>query len=209
MGLLGTILVPGEGRLPQPLRFLAAALRHPAVLARSLSVRRWSERSIIVLVMQSIDNSIRLYRRSGRFRAALTSGPDHGEPNPRWLPVGHEAASRAAAEIGGFPGGSINESLLGIPITAHLIGGAAIGATAAEGVVDPYHRVFGHPGLHVVDGAAVPANLGSNPSLTITAMAERATAMWPNAGEPDPRPALGATYRPVLAVAPRRPSLGA
>jgi cholesterol oxidase len=208
MGLLGTILVPGEGRLPQPVRFLAAALRHPIVFARSLSVRRWSERSIIVLVMQSIDNSIRLFRRSGRFRFGLTSGPDHGEPNPRWLPVGHEAARRAAAELGGFPGGSINESLLGIPITAHVIGGATIGATEAEGVVDPYHRVFGHPGLHVVDGAAVPANLGSNPSLTITAMAERAMAMWPNAGEPDPRPAHGEPYRAVPAVAARRPTLG-
>jgi cholesterol oxidase len=207
MGLLATILVPGEGRLPQPVRFLAAALRHPIVFARSLSVRRWSERSIIVLVMQSIDNSIRLVRRSGRFRFGLTSGPDHGEPNPRWLPVGHEAARLAAAEVGGFPGGSINESALGIPITAHLIGGATIGATEAEGVVDPYHRVFGHPGLHVVDGAAIPANLGSNPSLTITAMAERAVAMWPNAGESDPRPALGAAYLPVPAVTARRPIL--
>jgi len=205
MGLLATILVPGDGRLPQPLRFLAAAIRHPVLFMRSLSVWHWSERSIVVLVMQSLDNSIRLYRRRGRLRRGITSGPDHGDPNPRWLPVGHEAARRAAEATGGFPGGSINESLLGIPITAHIIGGATIGATAAQGVVDPYHRVFGHPGLHVVDGASIPANLGSNPALTITALAERALAMWPNAGDPDPRPPLGSAYRPVEAVAPGAP----
>ena len=80
-----------------------------------------------------------------------------------------------------------------------------IGAGPDTGVVDPYHRVFGHPGLHVLDGASVPANLGVNPSLTITALAERATALWPNHGDPDPRPPLGGGYEPVAPVAPRRP----
>jgi cholesterol oxidase len=76
-----------------------------------------------------------------------------------------------------------------MPVTAHILGGAAIGADPSTGVVDPYHRVFGHPGLHVVDGSAVSANLGVNPALTITAQAERAMSLWPNKGEPDPRPA--------------------
>jgi cholesterol oxidase len=84
--------------------------------------------------------------------------------------------------------------LFDVPTTAHLLGGACIGATPDEGVVDPYHRVYGHPGLHVVDGSAVTANLGSNPSLTITAQAERALALWPAKGEPDRRPPLGAAY---------------
>jgi cholesterol oxidase len=88
-----------------------------------------------------------------------------------------------------------------------FIGGATIGASPSTGVVDPYHRVFGHPGLHVIDGATVPANLGSNPSLTVAALAERAAAMWPNAGEPDPRPALGDAYRPVEAATPRAPAV--
>jgi len=102
---------------------------------------------------------------------------------------------------------SLNESLLGIPMTAHILGGAAIGADPETGVIDPYHRVYGHPGLYVADGAAVSANLGSNPSLTITALAERAASMWPNKGDPDPRPAPGESYRPVAPVAPRRPAV--
>jgi cholesterol oxidase len=101
--------------------------------------------------------------------------------------------------------GSLNESLLGIPVTAHLIGGAVIGATPSDGVVDPYHRVYGHSGLHVVDGAAVPANLGANPSLSITALAERALSFWPNRGDADTRPPLGDAYQPLAAVAPNDP----
>ena len=81
-----------------------------------------------------------------------------------------------------------------MPLTAHFIGGCAIGDSPETGVVDPYQRVYGHPGLHVVDGSAISANLGVNPSLTITAQAERAMAFWPNKGEADPRPALGTTY---------------
>ena len=203
MGLLATILVPG-GKGWQPARFLWYALKAPIRFLRSLSVRRWSERGMIVLVMQSEDNSIRLEMKRGWFRRTLTSKPGHGIPNPRWLPVAHEAARVAAEAMGGDPEASINESLLGIPLTAHLIGGATIGADPVSGVIDPYHRMYGHPTLSVVDGAAVPANLGSNPSLTITAMAERAMAAWPNRGEADARPEIGAPYRPVR-VAPVGP----
>ncbi len=207
MGLLATILVEGEGRGPQWWRFGRAAIRHPIAFARSLSVRHWSERSIIVLVMQSIDNSIRLARRPGRVlrhRRRFVSRPGHGAPNPRWIPVGHTSARLAAQAIGGFPAGSINESLLTIPMTAHILGGAPIGRDPSTGVIDAYHRAFGHPGLHVVDGSAVSANLGSNPSLTITALAERAMSMWPNAGEADPRPPLGDGYQPVAEVPAKR-----
>jgi cholesterol oxidase len=96
---------------------------------------------------------------------------------------------------------------LNIPSTAHYIGGCTIGLTPDEGVIDPYQRLFGHPGLHVVDGSAVSANLGVNPSLTITAQAERAMAFWPNRGEPDPRPELGSGYQRVAPVAPARPAV--
>jgi cholesterol oxidase len=162
---------------------------------------------VILLVMQSLDNSLRLFRRRTPVGTRYASATGHGEPNPRWLPVGHEAARLAAADIGGDPTGSFNESMLGIPITAHILGGAVIGADPTRGVVDPYHRVFGHPDLHVIDGAAVPANLGANPSLTITAMAERAASLWPNKGDEDPRPAPGEAYRPVAAVAPADPAV--
>ena len=95
---------------------------------------------------------------------------------------------RIAAKIGGFPLSSIGE-MVDIPMTAHFIGGCVIGDGADSGVVDPYHRMYGHPGLHVVDGSAISANLGVNPALTITAQAERAMALWPNKGDSDPRPA--------------------
>ena len=103
----------------------------------------------------------------------------------------------AADMMGGDPMGSINEVLLDTPMTAHILGGCPIGASPETGVVDAYHRVFGHDGLHVVDGASIGANLGVNPSLTITAMAERAMAMWPDNGGVDERPPLGAAYEPV------------
>jgi cholesterol oxidase len=98
-----------------------------------------------------------------------------------------------AEKIDGVALGSVTE-LVGRPVTGHFIGGAAIGAGPEHGVIDAYHRVFGHPGLHVIDGAAVTANLGVNPSLTITALAERAVSMWPERGAPDRRPPLGAPY---------------
>jgi cholesterol oxidase len=208
MGMLATILVPGGGRLPRPLRFVLSALRHPRTFAQSLSVRRWSERTIILLVMQSLDNSLRISRRRGP-GPHLRSAQGHGEPNPTYIPVGHHAARLAAEAIGGVAGGSINESLLNIPTTAHILGGACIGDGAATGVIDAYHRVHGHPGLHVCDGSAVSANLGVNPSLTITAMTERAMSMWPNRGEPDPRPEPGAAYVRVAPVAPCRPAVPA
>ena len=99
--------------------------------------------------------------------------------------------------------------MVDIPLTAHLIGGCVIGDSADPGVVDPYHRMFGHPGLHVVDGSAISANLGVNPALTITALAERAMSMWPNKGEADPRPPLGASYGRLTPVPPRAPAVPA
>jgi cholesterol oxidase len=111
-----------------------------------------------------------------------------------------------ARQVGGVPGGSLFD-LVGATLTAHVLGGAVIGADHTSGVVDAWHRVFGHEGLHVVDGAAVAANLGDNPSLTITAQAERAMAFWPNRGDPDPRPALGSSYRAVEAVAAAHPAV--
>ncbi|GIE93359.1 FAD-dependent oxidoreductase [Paractinoplanes rishiriensis] len=201
MGLMATLLVDGGGRLPRPLKFLGQALRHPYVLARSLSVRRWSERTIIALVMQTLDNSLTVRRTK---RGRLTTGPGHGEPNPTWIPQGHEAVRRIAEKIGGFPGGTVGD-IFDIPMTAHILGGATIGDSAATGVVDGYHRVYGYAGLHVVDGSAVPANLGVNPSLTITAMAERAISRWPNKGETDRRPPLGAEYHPIDPIAPHAP----
>jgi cholesterol oxidase len=169
-------------------------------------VRDWSRRTVIALVMQSADNSLTTLYRRGWFGRRLVTTQGHGAPNPTWIPAGNEAVRLLAEEIGGIPGGAVTEPF-DVPVTAHLLGGAAIGATPGQGVVDPYHRVFGHPGLHVIDGAAVSANLGVNPSLTITAQAERAMSFWPNKGEADPRPALGSPYARLQRVRPRCPAV--
>ena len=201
MGLLSTLLVDGGGRLPRFVKYLLEALRHPYLFVKSLDNRRWSERTIIVLVMQSLNNSLNV-RRTRRGR--LTTQPGYGPPNPTWIPAGHEAVRRIAKKIDGYPGGTLGD-IFNIPMTAHILGGAVIGDSPATGVVDPYHRVYGYPTLHVVDGSAVSANLGVNPSLTITAQAERAMSLWPNAGEEDSRPSQGEAYRRLDPVPPRRP----
>jgi cholesterol oxidase len=144
-------------------------------------------------------------RKPGR-RDKLVSRQGHGEPNPTWIPAGNEVTRRLADRINGVPGGSVSE-LANIPMTAHIIGGATIGLTADDGVVDPWQRLHGYDGLHVTDGAAITANLGVNPSLTITAQAERAMAFWPNMGEVDPRPALGSDYVALAPVSPVRPAV--
>jgi len=207
MALLGTIMVPGTGRLPRQMRFVGQVFRHPVLFLRSLSVRRWSERSVILLVMQSRDNSINLkWRRKGK-GVKLKSEQGDGAPNPSFIAEAETAAAHAADYMGGEAFGTINEALLNVPITAHILGGCVIGATAADGVIDGYQRVFGCPGLHVADGSAISGNLGVNPSLTITAQTERAMAMWPNKGEADGRPPLGEEYRPVSPVSPRNPAV--
>jgi cholesterol oxidase len=155
--------------------------------------------------MQTEDNSLTVFpkrSRSGRIR--LSSRQGHGVPNPTWIPTANQAVRRLAREIGGMPYSSVGE-ILDIPMTAHFLGGCVIGDSPQRGVIDPYHRVFGHPGLHVFDGSAISANIGVNPSLTITAQAERATALWPNKGESDTRPALGAAYQRMASVDPLKP----
>jgi cholesterol oxidase len=205
MSLLSTILVDGGGRLPRPLRFLGQMVRHPRHFLRSFSVRRWSERTVILLVMQSHNNSINLrWRRKGR-GVKLRSEQGAGQPNPTYIPLANEAARQAAEIMGGDPSGALNEALLNTPVTAHILGGCVIGADADHGVIDPYQRVYGHPGLHIADGSTISANLGVNPSLTITAQAERAMAFWPNKGDPDQRPALGDHYVSVSPVSPQAP----
>ncbi len=132
MGLLQTISTDGASSVPrwaQALRFL---FRHPVQVARLLKLRRWSERTVILLVMQSLDNSMTTYTRRGLFgRRRYTSRQGHGEPNPTFIPAGHEANRLAAEHIGGMAGGTWGE-VFNIPLTAHFIGGCPIGATASR-----------------------------------------------------------------------------
>ncbi len=211
MSLLTTVLVDNAGdRGPNPVAWLRQLWRRRTDLPGLYDFRHWSERTVIALVMQTVDNSITTYTRRSRLtgRRVLSSRQGHGRPNPDWLPVGHDVATRLARVMDGTPGSTIGEPFRH-PMTAHIIGGCTIGDSPATGVVDGWQRVYGHPGLHVVDGAAVSANLGVNPSLTITAQAERAMAHWPNRGEVDPRPPLGSPYRRLDPVHPRHPAVPA
>ncbi|MGH3577233.1 MAG: GMC oxidoreductase, partial [Mycobacterium sp.] len=206
MGLLTTVMTDGGGKVPRWLKWLGQLLRHPAQAASLyVGLWDWSQRTIIALVMQTEDNSLTLFPKRTRFgRIKLSSRQGHGVPNPTWIPAANEAVRGLAREIDGAPYSSIGE-ILDIPMTAHFLGGCVIAESPQRGVIDPYHRVFGHPGLHVFDGSAISANIGVNPSLTITAQAERATAFWPNRGETDTRPPLGAGYQRIRPVLPLKP----
>jgi cholesterol oxidase len=208
MGLLSTLMTDGGGPVPRWVKWIAGAASHPGQLFSLYGgMGHWSERAVIGLTMQTLDNSITVYPKRTRLgRIKLTSGPGHGTPSPTWIPVANEAMRRIAARIGGFPLNSVGE-MADIPMTAHFLGGCVIGDSAGSGVIDPYQRLYGHPGLHVVDGSAISANLGVNPALTITAQAERAMALWPNKDESDPRPPLGTAYRRVTPAAPRHPAV--
>jgi cholesterol oxidase len=193
MSTLYTLLVGNGTRVTRPLKLLGAILRHPAKFAQTLWPRGWSRRTIIVLVMQTLDNAIALrpkLTRSGDVR--LQTEQDTTRPNPTFIPVANEAAEWLARRTGGVAQSSVMEATMNIPTTAHILGGAVIGADPDHGVVDADQRVFGYANLLVCDGAAVPANVGVNPSLTITALAERAMSRIPAVGAaaaPAPAPA--------------------
>jgi cholesterol oxidase len=171
--MLFTLLTGDGTRLTRPLRLLGTILRHPIQFVRQLVPLKWSRRTMILLVMQTLDNSMRLRpkrRLLGGLRLQSEQEPEN--PNPTFIPVANEAAERIAKKIDGIPQSGITEALLNIPTTAHILGGAVIGADPSQGVIDRHLRVFGYENLMVCDGAAVPANVGVNPSLTITALAE-------------------------------------
>ncbi|MGF0227070.1 FAD-dependent oxidoreductase [Dietzia natronolimnaea] len=204
IAILQTLLTDGDGPLPRWRTLVNEVRRKPSMFLQLFYLRRWSQRSVIALVMQNLDNSLETsVKRRGPFRY-VTSKQGHGEPNPTWIPAGNEATRRIAENIGGLAGGTWGE-IANMPLTAHFLGGCAISDSPENGVVDPYHRVWNYPTMHIVDGSAISANLGVNPALSITAQAERAMSLWPNKGEADPRPAQGEPYQRVTPVAPVSP----
>jgi len=205
MSLMQTVLTDGSTGTARWRVWLTEMWRQKRNLFKLYDLRHWSERTVIALVMQTHDNSITTYTKRGLTgRRKLTSRQGHGAPNPAFIEPGHRAVQMMAEEMGGTPGGTIGEPF-NVPLTAHFMGGCAIGDSPRTGVVDPYQRLYGHPGLHVADGSTITANLGVNPSLTITAQTERAMSYWPNKGETDPRPAIEEPYRRIEPVAPRHP----
>jgi cholesterol oxidase len=209
MGLLQTLMTdgagPGGSDVPRWRQFFEQAGENPRKLLRLLNPHRWSERTMIALVMQHLDNSITTFTHRTKYGARrLTSKQGHGEPNPTFIAVGNEVTRRIAKKIDGVAGGTWGE-LFNIPLTAHFLGGAAIGDSPEHGVIDPYQRVYNYPTLSVHDGASISANLGVNPSLSITAQAERAAALWPNKGQEDLRPAQDQPYKRLAPIAPEHP----
>jgi cholesterol oxidase len=155
-------------------------------LARPLFPLKWSRRTVIILTMQTLDNSMRLIPKRNLFGLGprLQTQEDPDKPNPRFIPVADRVTRRAAEKLDAIPQAGLTEQLLNIPTTAHIMGGAVIGESPETGVVDRRHRAFGYENLLVCDGSAVPANVGVNPSLTITALAEHAMSHLPERHTP-------------------------
>ena len=159
------------------LKFLGWALIHPLDFAKALILPGWAHNMTILLVMQHADNRMRF--RMGRslftlFRRGMVAEEEPGYEIQAQVKGSHELARDFAKRINGIALGSIGENLLGLPTTAHILGGAPIGKDASEGVVDENFAIHNYKGLYIVDGSIMPANPGVNPSLTITALAEYA-----------------------------------
>jgi cholesterol oxidase len=204
MGLLQTVMTDGFDIKKRRKQWWAIVLRNPSLLKRILDIRKWSQRTVIALVMQNVDSSLTVKAKRGALGWKLTSTNNSVNPNATYIPAANEVVRKIADANGGIPGGNWGD-LFGMPFTAHFVGGCVIGDSVDTGVIDPYHRVWNYPTLHIVDGSSITANLGVNPSLTITAQAERAISMWPNNGELDLRPIQGKSYEKVKAVAPHKP----
>ena len=180
--------------------WLKELVEHPSKVLGHLDARHWSERQVVLLCMQTSDTSIDLFWKDDMLR----SRHGRGTPPSTHIPVVEDFANRLARKMHGDQGALWFE-VLNRTASAHFIGGMSIAENAGHGVVDPYQRVFGCPGLHVIDGSVMPANPGVNPSLMITALAERAMSFWPQKGDADPRPSLGSGYNRLKPVVPRKP----
>jgi cholesterol oxidase len=183
MSSLYTVLVGDGTRVTRPLKLLRAAARHPLTFLKLIDPRGWSRRTIIVLVMQTLDNAISFRAIKTRRGARLQTQRDKDRPIPTYIPVANQFAAWLAKRTGGVAQTALMEAVGNLATTAHVLGGAVIGADPSSGVVDGRQRVFGYENMLVCDGSAVPANVGVNPSLTITAMAEHALSHVPPAYE--------------------------
>jgi cholesterol oxidase len=185
MSLLFTLLTGNGTRWTRVFALLGNVVRHPIKFLKSLWPVGWSRRTVVLLVMQSLDNAISFRAKPRWFGdgVRLKTEQDPEKPNPTYIDGGNKAAKWIAEHTGGIAQSMILEATANIPTTAHVLGGAVVGKDADSGVIDSEHRVFGYENLLVCDGSAVPANPGVNPSLTIAAMAERAMSKIPEKRE--------------------------
>ncbi len=180
-------LTDGEYPAGRRRRTLAAIARSPIAQLRLFGTRDIERRLSALTVMQDVESELQfLWGRSPLrpWRRVLRSRALPGRRPPSYMPIANRVTRAFAEASGGTPLNLLPESVGGLSVTAHILGGAAIGADPVSGVIDSRHQVFGHPGLYVADASAIPANLGVNPSLTITAMAERFAALMPKPEAP-------------------------
>jgi cholesterol oxidase len=185
MKLYASPLADGKRPLARAMKTVGLTLAHPLASTASLRVRQgWHKRITLISTMQNLDNRMAFTWGRGPFtgfKLGLQSQAADGQRAPTYIPEANRAARTLAQISGGIAYNSSIESVLNMSVTAHILGGCPIGADPSQGVIDTDHQVFGYPGLYVVDGSAIPANVGVNPSLTITALAERATSLIPPA----------------------------
>ena len=183
MNFLSTIFIEARNPLIRPLKWFFNIIRHPITFLRVLWPFGWARRTIILLVMQTLDNSVRVYNKRRilwPFKRFLVSKPENmREKVPVYIPQAQNITKALARKMDGIPKSAVNEVLLNTGITAHILGGCPIGPNPEKGFIDGKNRVYGYEGMYVVDGSMIPANLGVNPSLTITAMAENAMSHIP------------------------------
>jgi cholesterol oxidase len=207
-GFFRTLMAPHVGgQAPGVVKLVQAfgrALGHPIHFLKSYLVPDWAKYTVILLYMRSTEGTLR-FRRKGVLAKRMGSDLETGKAPVASIPEATELAEAVAAKVDGFPGSLMTETALNIPTTAHILGGACMGADASEGVIDAEHRVFGYQGMYVIDGSAISANPGVNPSLTITALAERAMSKIPvkQAGHRSQLPASARGALPLRETPPR------
>jgi cholesterol oxidase len=172
-------LVDGTRPFQRAMKVLAYYLRHPLEATISLRTRKgWHKRITLLTVMQNVDSQM-VFRWGGLSAKSLRSQVFSGGRTPAYIPEANQVARTYAQVSNGIPSNSLLESMMNMSVTAHILGGCPIGTDSQSGVIDSHHEIFGHPNLFVMDGSAIPANVGVNPSLTITALAERAMTLFP------------------------------
>lgn len=186
--LMKTLLTMAVGNTKpvflRPVKFIGNILLHPLKFIRMMINPRWTENTIIFLVMQTVDNAMRMTLKKGLFRRQLTIKNDGKKRVPAYIPIGQEVMNRYAEKVGGVAQNSTMEILFNVPSTAHILGGSPMGVTIEEGVIDKDFQVFGYPNMYILDGSAIQGNLGVNPSFTITALAEYAMGSIPEKRSP-------------------------
>jgi len=183
MALLATVLVGGGKPWPRQLRFLGNVIRHPLTFLRFLIPFGWAQRAVVLLVMQKIDNYLQLeykrrwWRLGGR---SMNSNRRTAKKVPSYIPIANDFARRMAAKMNGRPASCLPEVIFDTSSTAHILGGCIMAETPEGGVIDLDGRIHGYDNLYVIDGSIIPVNLGVNPSLTITALAEYLMDKFPD-----------------------------